>query len=86
MGNYMHNMGVQVPLPKTIFGEETKKSLRKAFKPIPITKVSDYYEEENGNTTLLVEFVDQTSIAILGSGAGVAIVIKDVWEPWGNQL
>ena len=42
--------------------------------PIPLNKVGDYYEEDHGNTTLLVEFNDVKSLEIIDSGAGVALV------------
>ena len=42
------------------------------FKPIPINKVSDYYQGEDKNTTLLVKYAGQTSMATLDSGARVA--------------
>ena len=43
-----------------------------------------YCEGEDGNTTLPVEFNEVKSLAILDSGAGVAIATKDVWESWGK--
>ena len=52
--------------------------------PIPINKVGDYCEGEDSNTTLPVEFNDIKSIAILDSGARVAIATKSVWDAWGN--
>ena len=52
--------------------------------PIPLNKVGDYCEEDDGNTTLLVEFNGVKSLAILDSGAGVAIATKQVWKSWGK--
>ena len=52
--------------------------------PVPINKVGDYCEGEDNNTTLPVEFNKVKSMAILDSGAGVAIATKDVWDAWGN--
>ena len=52
--------------------------------PVPINKVGDYCEGEDSNTTLPVELNEVKSMAILDSGAGVAIATKDVWDAWGN--
>ena len=52
--------------------------------PIPINKVGDYCEGEDGNTTLPVEYNGMKNLAILDSGAGVAIATKSVWEQWGR--
>ena len=60
------------------------KHTKKVVEPIPVNKVGDYCEGEDGNTTILVEFAGQTSIAILDSGAGVAIAMKNMWEAWGK--
>ena len=52
--------------------------------PVPLNKVGDYYEGDDGNTTLPVEFNGVKSLTILDSGAGVAIATKQVWESWGE--
>ena len=54
------------------------------YKPVPSNKVGDYCEGEDNNTTLPVEFNEVKSMAILDSGAGVAIATKEVWDAWGN--
>ena len=41
-------------------------------------------EGEDGNTTIPIEYAGQTNIAIMDSGAGVAIATKHVWESWGK--
>ena len=46
--------------------------------PIPINQLGDYCEGEDGNTTLLIEFKEVKSIAILDNG----IATKNVWENW----
>ena len=53
-------------------------------KPIPLNKVGDYCEGDDGNTTLPVEFNEVKSLAILDSGAGVAIATTHIWEKWGR--
>ena len=53
----------------------TKKLIKRATKcdSIPINKVGDYNEGDDGNITLPMEFNDIKSLAILDSGARVAI-------------
>ena len=53
------------------------------YEPVPINKVGNYCEGEDGNTTLPVEYKDVKSLAILDSGAGVAIT-KQIWESWSK--
>ena len=53
--------------------------------PVPISKVKEYCEGEDNNTTLLVEFNEVKSMAILGSRMGVAIATK-VSEMLGATL
>ena len=52
--------------------------------PVPINKVGDYCEGEDSNTTLPIELNEVQSLAILDSGAGVAIATKELWDSWGN--
>ena len=84
MTKTLEKMGVKVPnLPNP--GEEGVDAPRKEkCEPIPINKVGDYCEGEEGNTTLPIEFGKHKCTAILDSGARVAIVTKQVWESWGK--
>ena len=81
----LKRMGIELPLIKefreTMVIEPTK---RVKCEPVPLNKVGDYYEGDDGNTTLPVEFNGVKSLAILDSGAGVAIATKQVWESWGK--
>ena len=52
---------------------------------VPLNKVGDY-KEDDGNTTLPMEFNEFKSLAILDSGVGVAIATKQVWESWGKPI
>ena len=52
--------------------------------PIPLNKVGQYNDGEEANTTLLVELHGYKHIAILDSGAGIAIATKSTWEQWGE--
>ena len=51
---------------------------------VPLNKVGDYCEGDDGNTTLPMEFNEEKNLAILDNGAGVAITTKQVWESWGK--
>ena len=78
-------MGINLPenVPLHAFVQES--SIRRTkCEPVPLNKVGDYCEGQDGNTTLPVEFNDKKSVAILDSGAGVAIATKEVWESWGK--
>ena len=78
-----------VPKLKPI--QATKELVKRAKRAtkcelVPINKVGYYCKGEDGNTTLPVEFNDVKSLAILDSGARVAIATKNVWEVWGNPI
>ena len=64
--------------------EEVLKPKRVVSKPstkirVQINKVGDKAEDDEGNTTLLVEINNIKSVAILDSGAGVGITTKEIW-------
>ena len=64
--------------------KETELSIKANVQPVPINKVGDYCEGEDGNTYLPVEYVNVKTMAILDSGAGVAIATKQIWSKWGK--
>ena len=76
----LEKMSFLVPKLKHI--QMTNGSIKKAAKCelVPINKVGDYCEGEDGNTTLPVEFNDVKSLAILHSGAGLPIATKNFWD------
>lgn len=79
------HMGIRIPsheMSKST--NESEQQKRVNCKPVPIKKVGDYYEGEDGNTMLPVEFNNVKSLAILDSGAGVAIATKQIWDSWGQ--
>ena len=84
VGKCLEKMGIHIPISETERALEAMKHTKKVVEPIPVNKVGDYCEGEDGNTTIPVEFAGQTSIAILDSGAGVAIATKNMWEAWGK--
>ena len=83
MSKLLEKMGIHMPISEIERALEAMKHTRKVV-PVPIIKVGDYCEGEDGNTTIPVDFAGQTSIAILDSGAGVAIATKNMWEAWGK--
>lgn len=52
--------------------------------PIPINKVNQHYEEDQGNATLRMEINEVVSTSILNSGDGVSIATKLMWKKWGK--
>ena len=84
VGKCLEKMGIHLPATKTKRALEAIKQTRKVVEPIPVNKVGDYCKGEDGNTTIPVEFVGQTNVAIIDSGAGVAIATKNMWEAWGK--
>ena len=82
---FLTKMGInkpyQIPIEEML-KETTGK--RAKCEPLPINKVGEYCEGEDGNTTLPLEFNEVKSLAILDSGAGVVIATKEVWESWGK--
>ncbi|RYA84915.1 hypothetical protein DD594_25490, partial [Enterobacter cloacae complex sp. 4DZ1-17B1] len=52
----------------------------KEIRSVPMNKVREYHEGEEGNTTHPVKYNDIETMAILDSGAGIAIATKAVWE------
>ena len=77
-------MDIHLPLTNAIerVVKDSKSNIR--CEPIPLNKVGDFNEGNNSNTTLQVEFNEVQSLAILDSGAGVALVTTQVWEAWGK--
>ena len=77
----LQKMGITIPTHAIDLEALTyqKKELTKS-EPVPINKVGEYCEGEDGNTTLHVEYNGHKSLAILDSGAGIAIATKQVWE------
>ena len=81
----LQKMGITIPTHAIDLEALThqKKELTKS-EPVPINKVGEYCEREDGNTTFPVEYNGHTSLDILDSGAGIAIATKQVWEAWGK--
>ena len=77
-------MGIHLPSVDAIekVVKEAKPNVR--CEPVPLNKVGDYSEGNNSNTTLPPEYNEVQSLAILNSGAGVALIIVQVWEAWGK--
>ncbi|MCO5566310.1 hypothetical protein L7F22_019987 [Adiantum nelumboides] len=86
VGKCLEKFGVKSPLKFLRNEIDHLESPRKDARPVPLNKVGEYCEGEDGNTTLPVEFNEVTTKVILDSGAGIAIARKAIWEKWGNQL
>ena len=83
LGLQLKKLGVELPVSEQIPSVE-KKQKQKNYEPVPLNKVGDYCEGEDSNTTIPVDFNGQHMLAILDSGAGVAIATKRIWESWGK--
>ena len=64
--------------------EKEKENSRKNQTLAPLNKVGDYCEGEDSNITIPVTYEGITMLAILDSGAEVAIETKKIWESWGR--
>lgn len=85
VAKYLKTIGVDMPLIQATKTKLEKSAKRKRnTEPVPLNKVGDYCEGEDGNTTIPVEFNEIKTLAILDSGAGVAIATKEIWESWGR--
>ena len=82
VGKFLEKMGIHIPISEIERALKAMKQTKKVVESIPINKVANYCEGEDGN--IPVEFGGQTSITILDSGAGVAIATKNMWESWGK--
>ena len=81
----MKKMGIETPVNECFDDADNQEHIKRAgCAPVPLNKVGDYCEGDDGNTTLPVEYKGVRSLAILDSGAGVAIATKQVWEAWGK--
>ena len=47
-----------------------------------LNKIGEYCEGAKGNITLPIEYNNEKTLAILDSGARIAIATKSVWEVW----
>lgn len=76
------NMGINMPRELSKLPKEEIKSHKDPL--VPQSKVKEYCEGEDGNTTLLVEQNVRKHIAILDSRADIAIATKSNWDSWGK--
>ena len=73
-------MGINGIHPK---GIEDLKGINKTsinVQPVPLNKVGDYCEGEDGNITLPIEYNDMHTLAILDNGACISIATKNIWD------
>ncbi len=80
VGKCLEKFGVKNPIKVLQVELETGAQHKKRVEPVPINKVGDYCEGEEGNTTLPVECNGVQTKAILESGARIAILTKQMWE------
>ena len=69
-------MGIVIPPCKDMNETMVIDSMKRVnCESMPLKKVGDYYEGDDGNTTLLVELNDVKGLDLLDSVAGVAIAM-----------
>ena len=78
-------MGVEAPPCKVMKETIVADSMRRVkCELVPLNKVGNCYKGENDNTTLPLELNEVKSVAILDSGARVAIATKKLLELCGK--
>ena len=80
----LKKMGIHLPSANTIKKVVKEANPNVRCELVPLNKVGDYNEGNNSNTTLPIEYNDVQNLAILDSGAGVALITVQVWEAWGK--
>ena len=86
LGLQLKKLGVELPISEKMQNLDTnQKQKQKTYEPVPLNKVGDYCEGEDSNTTIPVDFNGKQTLAILDSGAGVAIATKRYGNHGGNQ-
>ena len=80
----LHSLGLKGIQDKHIKQLKENHQTPTSVQPVPLNKVGDYCEGLDGNITLPIEYNDVETLAILNSGAGVAIATKLIWEKWGK--
>ena len=83
LGKQLKKLGVDLPILEQV-SMMNKNNKKRNFEPVPLNKVGDYYEGEDGNMTIPIDFKGQQTLAILDSGGGVDITTKRIWESWGK--
>ena len=83
VARYLKTIGVDISLMKPMPWKE-KENPKKNQTLAPFNKLGDYCEGEDSNITIPVTYEGITTLAILDSGAGVAIATKKIWESWGR--
>ena len=83
VAKYLKAIGVDMPMMK--LNQEEKRKTKNNVALVPLNKVGDYCEGEDSNTTIPVTYQGEMTLAILDSGARVAIATKKIWESWGKS-
>ena len=84
LARFLANQGIlsKPTFPPKVHMHDIVSLADKQVMPVPINKVGQYCEDDQGNATLPMEINDVVSMAILDSGAGVSIATKLMWEKW----
>ncbi|MCO5597639.1 hypothetical protein L7F22_051720 [Adiantum nelumboides] len=87
VGKNLEKRGLKIPLQELPSNERSSKTQQEdaTAKFVPINKVEEYCDGEEGDTTLPVKYKGIKMLAILDSGAGVAIATKNI-HPSASHL
>ena len=84
LARILEKMGIKGIKPKELNQLQNENKTKAQVQPVPVNKVVEYCKGEDGNITLLVEYNNVKTLAILDSGEGIAIATKSLWEAWGQ--
>lgn len=86
VGKCLEKMGVIASEEKFKQEVQNLENPKQDSKPVPLNKVGEYCEGEDGNTTLPIEYKGVKTVAILDSGAVLLLPPKQFGKNGKNQL
>ena len=85
VAKYLKSIGVEMPIMEHNQIHTTKSAkANRNIELVPLNKVGNYCKGEDSNTTIPIEFKGTDTLAILDTGASVAIATKKIWELLGR--
>ena len=84
LATILEKMGIKGIKPKELNQLQNGDKAHAPLQPVPVNKVGEYCEGEDGNITLPAKYNNVKTLAVLDSGAAIAIATKSLWEAWGK--